>query len=1068
MQQIASKRCICYFQITMEGTIEAVIGVDVGGTNTDAVILQTNIQPPVVLSSSKSVTTHDVTSGIKSAIILAINQRNKDTDLAIQRVNIGTTHFVNAVVQRRELTKVAVIRLCGTASRKVPPFSDFPNDLTNCINGGTYFVNGGYQVDGREITPVDKQEILNIVQGSLHEGVSHFVLCGIYCSLNNDQELHVRTIIKNEFPEASVTLSHEVGQVGLLERENAAILNECLKPLCIKTISGFRSALLSMGLTCPLYLTQNDGTVINEQYALEHPVCTFASGPTNSMRGAAFLSGKKDAIVVDIGGTSTDVGILRKGFPREASTEIKIGNVRTNFRMPDVYSIGLGGGSYVKTHKDKKGLVVTVGPRSAGYNIKRDAFIFQDSIETCKMNVLTATDLAVAAGYSKLGNEYNVSQLSVEMVEAGTQKMKTMVENAIDNVKLSAEPLPVILVGGGGIILNIEKGLEGASELILPDHFDVANAVGAALSQMSGTVEYVVNLAENVSEENIQQEAISKTQNDVSYSDIEDIKKNIRKTLYEEARLMALENAVKSATKIAINTGADPDTVTVLEKSDTPLAYLPGNVTRINCKVVGDVQYSDTSPVMIGKDFPIQTPEQLVHDIQVSEEKEIEEHNENLKQRQEKPFINEKKEWVLSNYDVECIGIGAGILGCGGGGSPHLGKLLTKKALAEGKTIKIVNPHTFYANKHQSDDMVVEIAYMGAPSVIAEKLVCSEAITAMQCMKDIYVTGQYKNWDLLAQENVEIQKANGVTFIDNYTSKSDESVWTNTNLDGKKSIVGLVSFEIGGLNAMVPLIVGAELGLPLLDCDGLGRAFPELQMFCPLIYDSNPYPATLADDKGRRAVVLHADTAKGMENNFRRVVVEMGCTGFFILPPLTKDEALNKTVLFSYSRAWRLGDAVVSARIHKTDPIKAMLDEVGGLHLLSGKITDVKRETTGGFNKGFIHISGIESFSEQRLILEFQNENLIARRNFTTNTNKWEVVACVPELITIVDDDTGEPITTEMVRYGLRVSVLVLPIPDIMKTPKALEVVGPKAFGYPSDVKYKTIAEYREPVPVVD
>jgi hypothetical protein len=116
-------------------------------------------------------------------------------------------------------------------------------------------------------------------------------------------------------------------------------------------------------------------------------------------------------------------------------------------------------------------------------------------------------------------------------------------------------------------------------------------------------------------------------------------------------------------------------------------------------------------------------------------------------------------------------------------------------------------------------------------------------------------------------------------------------------LDGKKSIVGLVSFEIGGLNAMVPLIVGAELGLPLLDCDGLGRAFPELQMFCPLIYDSNPYPATLADDKGRRAVVLHADTAKGMENNFRRVVVEMGCTGFFILPPLTKDEALNKTVI---------------------------------------------------------------------------------------------------------------------------------------------------------------------------
>jgi hypothetical protein len=146
----------------------------------------------------------------------------------------------------------------------------------------------------------------------------------------------------------------------------------------------------------------------------------------------------QSGLVIDIGGTTTDVGILRNGFPREASTEIKIGGVRTNVHMPDVYSIGLGGGSYVKAEMNYGSYSVTVGPRSAGYNIKKEAFIFQDDIDCCQLDLLTATDLAVAAGHATIGNKNNVSTLSGTLVEAGIQKIKSMVELAIDNVKLSA------------------------------------------------------------------------------------------------------------------------------------------------------------------------------------------------------------------------------------------------------------------------------------------------------------------------------------------------------------------------------------------------------------------------------------------------------------------------------------------------------------------------------------------------------------------------------------------------------------------------------------------------------
>ena len=278
------------------------IGVDVGGTNTDAAVVDRAKGKARVLSTAKTLTTADITSGVKEAIRLALLKlEDRLTSVAVQQVNIGTTHFINAVVDGKRLAKVSVIRLCGTASKRLPPFSDFSSNIVDTIKGSIFLINGGYQFDGQDITKLDKTELLSVIETLKSRGERHIVVSGIYSPVRPDQEDEVVELIETHYPEASVTASKSIGGLGLLQRENAAILNECIKPLCVEVITGFREALGELGLDCPLFLTQNDGTIMHEDLMMKFPVNTFASGATNSMRGAAFLSGVDDALVVDIG-----------------------------------------------------------------------------------------------------------------------------------------------------------------------------------------------------------------------------------------------------------------------------------------------------------------------------------------------------------------------------------------------------------------------------------------------------------------------------------------------------------------------------------------------------------------------------------------------------------------------------------------------------------------------------------------------------------------------------------------------------------------------------------------------
>src|SRR4051794_16897955 len=215
-------------------------------------------------------------------------------------------------------------------------------------------------------------------------------------------------IIEAEIPGASVTKSNEIGRIGLLEREHAAILNARLRDLARSTVKAFRRSISDLGITAPLYLTQNDGTLMSADFAEQYPVLSFASGPTNSMRGAAFLTGLKDALVVDIGGTTSDVGALKGGFPRPANAVVQIGGGRTLFRMPDLLSIGLGGGSVVAQGADGS---ITIGPRSVGFRLPELARIFGGP-------ELTSSDIAVAANQLQLGDAARVAGLDRGLVKA--------------------------------------------------------------------------------------------------------------------------------------------------------------------------------------------------------------------------------------------------------------------------------------------------------------------------------------------------------------------------------------------------------------------------------------------------------------------------------------------------------------------------------------------------------------------------------------------------------------------------------------------------------------------------
>ena len=512
------------------------VGVDVGGTNTDAVLMDGH----QLRGAVKVPTTEDVTAGIVSAVSELFKQesfRQNSSRQQIQAVMVGTTHFTNALLEKKGLSPTAVIRLSMPATQLLPPLVDCPDEFREAIGDHTYMVRGGNEFDGREISPLDRAGIRDAAEEIRSRGVRAIAVCGVFSPVDPAHELEAARLISSVAPDVRVCMSHENGRMGLLERENAAVLNACLGETASTTISGIESALELLGIRAPLYMSQNDGTLMDTSFASQFPVLTISSGPTNSMRGAAYLSGITDGIVVDIGGTSTDVGALVKGFPRESSVAVHLAGVRTSFRMPDTVSIALGGGTVVEREP------LRIGPESVGYRLLTDATVFGG-------DTLTTTDVAVAAGRVALGDGRLVEGLEAELVRRGMAEIQAQVEGAVDRVKLSQEDVPVALVGGGSVLLG--DSLAGASRVMRPEHAGVANAIGAAIAQVGGQVERVYALDSGSREE-------------------------------------AIADCTAAAIERAEAAGADPATIEVVDVEEVPLTYVPSNATRVRVKAVGNI-----------------------------------------------------------------------------------------------------------------------------------------------------------------------------------------------------------------------------------------------------------------------------------------------------------------------------------------------------------------------------------------------------------------------------------------------------------------------------------------------
>jgi N-methylhydantoinase A/oxoprolinase/acetone carboxylase beta subunit len=508
------------------------LGIDVGGTNTDAVVIDKRGR---LVAKSKVPTSPDVTAGMTAAI---------DTVLAamgaaagqVTHVMLGTTHATNALLERRDLRRVAVLRIGAPAANAVLPLHGWPEDLRGAVSAGEAVVPGGIEFDGREVVPLDGGAVAAFLE-PLAGSVDAVAIASVFGPVGPSHELEAARIARAALgQDAHVSLSHEIGSIGLLERENATVLNAALVSVVAQVATALQKALAVHDLSLPTFFAQNDGTLVALEYALRYPVLTIGSGPANSMRGAAWLSGAWDALVADVGGTSTDIGALVNDFPREASGGVEVSGVQTNFRMPDLMTIPLGGGSVIEG--DGEGL--RVGPRSVGYRLSRQALAFGGTTPTL-------TDAAVAAGRASIGSR-RPPRAQRPLLEAALARADLQLAEAIDRVKASRADKTLIVVGGGSVL--VPERLPGVRTVIRPTDFEVANAIGAAIAQVGGQVDRVFQLG-----------------------------RRDRRAVVDEACGMAYERAVEA--------GADPAAVKVVELEEIPLSYLRDPAIRIRVKTAG-------------------------------------------------------------------------------------------------------------------------------------------------------------------------------------------------------------------------------------------------------------------------------------------------------------------------------------------------------------------------------------------------------------------------------------------------------------------------------------------------
>lgn len=343
--------------------------------------------------------------------------------------------------------------------------------------------------------------------------------------------------------------------------------------------------------------------------------------------------------------------------------------------------------------------------------------------------------------------------------------------------------------------------------------------------------------------------------------------------------------------------------------------------------------------------------------------------------------------------DLEDIATGGAVLGTGGGGDPYVGKLMAQQAIRKYGPVSLVD-----VGDLPDDALIVPACMMGAPTVMTEKLPQGEEL-------------------LNAFHQLE-------------------------KLMGRK-ITAVLCGEAGGVNSTIPFVIAAATGLPLVDGDGMGRAFPELQMVTFTLHGVSATPMVMCDDKGN-SIVLDTVSNAWTERLARAATIEMGGSSLLTFYPMDGATAKKAVVRGTLSLCARIGATLREAKAAHGDPVAALVDLLDAEVLFHGRIQDIERRTEGGFARGKAVFAGVDEYKGRELRLDFQNEFLIAERD-------GQVLATTPDLISVIEADSGMPVTTDSLRYGQRLIAIAYPCDPKWTTPAGIDLVGPRYFKYDRD-----------------
>lgn len=504
------------------------LGIDVGGTHTDAVILSDDGR---LIGQAKQATGQDILSGIRGAVKAAIREASIEPDV-VQGIFIGSTHILNALLHAKGLTDTALIRICSHPSR-MRAGESWPETISRHIRCVEH-LRGGYELDGSRRHALDFQELLpGLVEKIAQSGARAVAIAGTFSPLYHEEEQMLAEMIRQSLPGVMVTMSHQIGGLGYLQRENASLLNALLSHVMQDAINGLAGVMQELGFSCPYWFTQNDGSLMTLADAAAFPILTIASGVANSMRGASYLTGLKDCVVVDMGGSTTEVGIVSDGEPLELGSDSVISGIRLNVRLPKSTSLPFGGESRLGMADGEPKLFVQA---EAGQTVRLTDLFLQLHPQ------------AFPNGYARAAS---TTLLPKREAEALAKHVIDILRETIDRVQPVKDKLPVVLVGGGSPLL-VDRLFFKYGDVFHPPGYPICNAIGACMAPVSARIDRIMWLDHRSKDE-----------------------------VLEEVK-QELFHAVERS-------GARRESIRLVRVEEIPFDYYKGEVIRFRLKAVGQL-----------------------------------------------------------------------------------------------------------------------------------------------------------------------------------------------------------------------------------------------------------------------------------------------------------------------------------------------------------------------------------------------------------------------------------------------------------------------------------------------